>query len=84
MPTPQSTPPVPESSLLLSAVEVAALLGVSRAHVWRMNSSGGLPEPVRLGKAVRWRRCELEAWVAAGAPSREKWHSHSAPLFHRP
>ena len=35
------------------------------SHVERLNASGRLgPRPVRLGRLVRWRRDELEAWVA--------------------
>lgn len=77
--------PAPETvhqRLAITASEVAALLGVSRAHVWRLNAAGRLPEPVRLGKAVRWLRSEIEAWLAAGAPDRDTWRNHSAPLFH--
>lgn len=59
--------------MLLSVVQVAAMLGVSRAHIWRLHTAGHLPAPLRLGRAVRWRRSELEAWLAAGAPHRDKW-----------
>ena len=59
--------------LALSADEVAALLGISRAHVWKLASTGRLPKPVRLGRAVRWDRKNLEAWLAAGAPTRDRW-----------
>jgi len=62
--------PVP---LAVTADEVAELLGVSRAHVWRLHSSGRLPSPVRFGRAVRWDRQMLALWLAAGAPPREKW-----------
>lgn len=61
--------------LALSAGEVAKLLGISRAHVWRMHSSGRLPPPVRLGRAVRWERAAIEGWLSAGAPSRDRWES---------
>ena len=76
--------PPPPDRLALTASEVAALLGVSRAHVWRLNAAGKLPEPIRLGKAVRWQRAELEKWIEAGAPDRESWRSQSAPLFGKP
>ena len=61
--------------LALSADEVAEILGISRAHVWKLASSGRLPRPVRLGRAVRWDRKTLEAWLAAGAPPRDRWES---------
>lgn len=59
--------------LALTAEEVAELLGISRAHVFRLQSSGRLPRPIRLGRAVRWPRTVLEAWLEAGAPPRERW-----------
>lgn len=59
--------------LAVSAEEVAKLLGISRAHVWRLHSSGRIPRPVRLGRAVRWNRKNLEAWLEAGGPPREQW-----------
>lgn len=57
----------------LSAAEVAKLLGVSVRHVWTLYASGRLPQPVRLGRATRWHRTEIEAWMAAGAPSADRW-----------
>ena len=59
--------------LLLPADEAARLLGISRGHLYKLHASGRLPEPVRLGRAVRWSRRELEDWLAAGAPSRAQW-----------
>jgi excisionase family DNA binding protein len=60
-------------TLALTAVQVAQVLGVSRATVWRMHASGRLPSPVRFGRVVRWRQDELEAWLRAGAPARREW-----------
>lgn len=59
--------------IALSAEEVADVLGISRSHVFRLASSGRLPRSLRLGRAVRWDLATLEAWLAAGAPPRERW-----------
>ena len=59
--------------LLLSSVEAAKTLGISVRLLQSLNSSGRLPMPVRLGRRTLWAADELRAWVAAGAPSREKW-----------
>jgi predicted DNA-binding transcriptional regulator AlpA len=60
--------------LALSAKDVAALLNISKAQVWKLHASGRLPLPLYLGsKAPRWRTAELEAWLAAGAPDRATW-----------
>lgn len=45
----------------LKVQEVAELLGVHRRTVWRLVSSGDLPEPIRISaKVVRWRVVDLE------------------------
>lgn len=64
--------------IALSAEEVADVLGISRAHVWKLHSIGKLPRPIRLGRVVRWDRKTLEAWLAAGAPPRDRWEPHQA------
>lgn len=43
-------------------------------RTWRRHDAAGLvPQPVRLGGAVRWPVDELQAWAAAGCPPRHKW-----------
>lgn len=64
-----------QERLVLSADEVAAALGISRAHLWRLHSSGRLPKPVRFGRVVRWNKALLERWLEAGAPPRDKWET---------
>lgn len=58
---------------LLNASELARMLGVSRKTIWVLNRSGRVPEPVRLIARDLWRREEIERWLAAGTPSRERW-----------
>lgn len=62
-------------SLLLSADSLATALEISKASVWGWLSSGRLPAPIKLGKSTRWRREEIEAWVAAGCPGRDRWEA---------
>ena len=63
-----------EKPLLLSAELAAGLLGISRTHFYGMMSSGALGlRPVRLGGRVLYNRRELELWVAADCPNRERW-----------
>ena len=71
---PPSAPLVP---LMLDAEQSAALCGiaVSSWHKWR--ASGLVPAPVRISRRVFWRRIELEAWIAAGCPSRDRWDAMS-------
>lgn len=54
------------AAALLDVRAVAALLDCSPRHVYRMADAGQLPAPVRLGALVRWRRQDLDAWLADG------------------
>lgn len=60
-------------ALTANAAQVARMLGVSVRQVWRLHATGRLPRPIRLGNCVRWRRAEIEAFVAAGCPNAEQW-----------
>ena len=61
--------------LALSASDLACNLGVSLRHIRRMDSSGKLPRPIKLGASVRWPVAEIEQWLAAGAPDRRTWQA---------
>jgi len=52
------------TSLLLKPLEVADLLGFSRSKVFEMLAAEELPV-VRIGRAVRVPRAELEEWIRA-------------------
>lgn len=45
--------------------EVAALLGLSVATVWRQVEAGNLPQPFRIGGATRWRKAEIDKILKA-------------------
>ena len=57
---------------LLSPKQVATILGCSPRHVARLVDSGAMPAPLRLGKLVRWRRGEIDAWIAEGCPGSKR------------
>lgn len=50
-------------SPLLTVRQLAELLQVSTRTVWRMQSAGELPEPIRISHRVRWRRDDVEEWL---------------------
>ena len=54
---------------LVNVATVAEMLGCSRRHVYRMSDAGRMPGPVKLGQLARWRRAELDEWLAAGCPA---------------
>ena len=54
---------------LLDVRQVAAMLGASVRHIYRLADAGKMPSPVRLGALVRWPRQAVLSWIAAGCPS---------------
>lgn len=57
---------------LLSAKELAARLGVAEQTIYNRNSSGGaLPPAVKLGRLLRFRASDVEAWLQALSDSRQ-------------
>ena len=63
-------------SIAISAKQLSQLLGVSLRQVWRLNATGKLPRPVRIGGSVRWNRAEVIRWFSeAGCPDRETWEA---------
>jgi predicted DNA-binding transcriptional regulator AlpA len=76
-----SAPPLTDPNpppALLPARHVAALCGLSLATWHRRVADGSVPRSVRIGRAVRWRREELLAWIAAGCPERRTWEALQA------
>jgi len=55
--------------MLITVEEFAELMRTSVRSIWRWNSAHSLPKPVRVGRAVRWRREEVMEWIKAGCPS---------------
>lgn len=51
---------------LLTDAEIATLIKVSRRQVWKLLAMGRLPEPIRIGRSVRWKKTDIEAWIANG------------------
>lgn len=61
------------SGKLLSAKQVAELIGCSVRQVRRLDTNEEMPQPTRIGRMVRWVEDEIEAWVHAGCPHRRVW-----------
>lgn len=55
--------------VLLNVDDVAALLSVSPRTVRRMADNGAMPRSLRLGSLIRWRRSDVDRWIADGCPS---------------
>lgn len=59
-PAPNSASP----SLLVNQRELALLLSSSPRSIQRMRHEGLLPPPVKLAGRPRWRRADIERWLA--------------------
>ncbi len=57
-------------ALLLTVNDVGRALRCSGRHVWALNAAGKMPAPVRVGRAVRWRRSCIAMWIELGCPDR--------------
>jgi len=49
---------------LLTQAEASRLLRLSERTLERLRLQGGGPLYVKAGRAVRYRECDLEAWIA--------------------
>lgn len=59
--------------LVVDSREVSKMLKLSERKIWSMRKEGRMPEPLQLGQSIRWSRDEIEAWIEAGCPHRDKW-----------
>lgn len=62
-------PSASSEPLLITAQEFADLMQLSVRSLWRLSSAGQIPEPVRIGGSVRWRREEVHFWIGQGCPT---------------
>lgn len=60
---------------LLTAKELGARLSLSKRQVFRLNSCGKLPSPIRIGGSVRWAESTVAQWLKAGAPDRKSFEA---------
>jgi hypothetical protein len=43
-----------------------------------MHAAGKVPDCVKVGGSTRWRRADLEEWVAFGCPGRAEFETRQA------
>ena len=56
---------------LLTAKQLGLMLALSKRQIFRLNSCGKLPRPVRIGGAVRWKLSDISRWQDLNCPDRE-------------
>ena len=61
--------PSEDQRWLIDSKQAAKLLQVSQGTLERMQHSGKMPPPIRIGRAVRWNLDGLKEWVDAGCPT---------------
>ena len=70
-PSPEALPP-----RAVDARAAAALCGVSRSHFLALYGADKVgPVPFNLGRRVLWRVADLDAWLEAGCPPRDRWET---------
>ena len=58
------TPRRIETNELLTVKDLARKLALSPRTIWRLRDTGGLPAPVKIGAAVRWRASDIDQFIA--------------------
>ncbi len=61
--------------LLLTAKQVAALLGISWRTVYRLNDSGKMPKAVKVSGATRWNKKAILRWIELDCPNRKRFEA---------
>lgn len=60
---------------LLGAEALGQMLSLSKRQIFRLNSSGKIPAPIRIGGSVRWAESIIVDWLQAGAPDRKTFEA---------
>ena len=64
-------PDTSPDAILVDSKQAAAMLAIGSRHLWTLTNCGAIP-CVRIGRSVRYRVADLNAWVAAGCPSTQE------------
>jgi predicted DNA-binding transcriptional regulator AlpA len=59
---------IPLAAALYDVHDIAARLKISSRQVWRLRDAGLMPNSISVGSLKRWRRAEIDEWIAAGCP----------------
>lgn len=69
---PKNFPPSPASPDVFDVESLAAYLGISVHALYMHRHRGDFPPAWRVGRELRWRRCDVEQWIADRLESAEK------------
>lgn len=48
---------------LLSFHQVQPQVQLSRVTIWRWEKEGKFPKHIKLGRSIRWRESDIQAWI---------------------
>ncbi len=60
-----------QNTQLLTAKTLGQMLILSKRQIFRLNSCGKIPAPIRIGGSVRWAESTISKWLDLGAPDRK-------------
>ncbi|MFX1562892.1 MAG: helix-turn-helix transcriptional regulator [Promethearchaeota archaeon] len=60
---------------LLSAKMLGDMLSLSKRQIFRLNSCGKIPAPVRINGAVRWKLSDIELFLQWNCPDRQEFEA---------
>jgi len=60
---------------LLTAQAVGKMLSLSKRQIFRLNSCGKMPAPIRIGGSVRWANSTIQSWIDMGCPDRQTFEA---------
>lgn len=66
---------MPTIESLLTVPQTAKLAAVSTRTIWAFLAAGRMPEPIRLGRAVRFRASDIDLWLRLGCPDRASYEA---------
>ena len=53
---------------LLTPKQVGLMLALSPRQIFRLNSSGRIPAPVKIVGATRWKSSDIDRWIEMDCP----------------
>ena len=65
-----------KKEILLTAGDVAKRLSLSTRTIFRLRSSGKLPEAVLINKSVRWRESDIQSWIEGGCKNLKTFQAY--------
>ena len=63
------------TELLWNIKQVRMVTGLSERTLWRLNDSAQMPEPIRIGRSVKWTKSSILRWIDLSCCSRAEFEA---------